>query len=117
MKNRMFRRTNIVLISASISVISSGSIASDFVIGNNLYSWCTASPADMTSFCIAYIIGISDVLSQNTVNNYRACIPLTVNGQQERDIVVNHLHDHPETRHYGAAGLVAQALAEQFPCR
>jgi hypothetical protein len=37
--------------------------------------------------------------------------------QQVRDVAVEFLTAHPETRHTGAVGIVARALAGAFPCK
>jgi hypothetical protein len=44
-------------------------------------------------------------------------MPQTLTSNQAADVVLKHLRDHPELRHLGAAGLVAQALEAGFPCR
>ena len=44
------------------------------------------------------------------------CIPNRVTDRQTTDVVVRYLKEHPEQRHYAAANLVAETLAEAFPC-
>jgi len=65
--------------------------------------------------------GIADAmaLSQavgDSLRGWRACIEAGVNVEQIRDVTVRFLTAHPELRHYTAAGLVAQALAQGFLC-
>jgi len=45
------------------------------------------------------------------------CVPDSVTLQQATDVVCKYLREKPETRHFGGAGIVQNALREAFPCR
>jgi len=106
-----------------LAVLSAGRAEADssFRSGNELFRECTADteqPAQQAT-CFGYVAAISDVLDGgNPINGYRVCQPKTgVNLGQMKDIVVQWLQRNPQDRHRAAAGLVAKALSEAFPCR
>jgi hypothetical protein len=68
-------------------------------------------------YCLGYITAVADVLERNEVNGLRACIPDEgVKVEDLAAVVKDYLGQHPERGHYGAAGLVADALGAAFPC-
>jgi Ssp1 endopeptidase immunity protein Rap1a len=68
--------------------------------------------------CGGYVEGISDALgADNSINGYTACFPENVKERQTIEVVIQFLVANPATRHRDAAGLVAHALAEAFPCQ
>ncbi len=93
--------------------------------GNNLFTDCTATNTNVAKeqwlligTCLGYVTAIVDALSSgNSVNGFKACVPLNADMQQIVDVVKNFIRDYPEKRHLVAAGLVAEALARAFPCR
>ena len=89
-----------------------------FLSGNELYNECTGSDGVALSFCVGYIIGVADVLFQNEINKYTACAPPppSLTQGQVRDVVIAWLRNNPTSRNFGAAGVVAHALSEAFPC-
>ena len=87
-----------------------------FEDGNKLLSKCEGDPV-LRENCYGYIIGISDTMAGNAINGFRACFPIGVSKVQIFAVTTTYLKDHPENRGYGAAGLVAAALADAFPCQ
>jgi hypothetical protein len=93
--------------------------------GNNLYNDCTAAtttvPTEqflLVGTCIGYVTAITDALfAGNSVNGFKACIPINADINQIVDVVKNYIRDNPEKRHLVAVGLVAAALGRAFPCR
>ena len=85
-----------------------------FKSGNDLLAECSAPPGT-TPFvaCSAYVVGVADALR---ITKF-VCTPQNAVASQLVDIVLNRLRSHPEARHYGAAGEVALALRQTFPCR
>ena len=94
-------------------------VAGGFQTGNNILSHCTPSPTDFEQgFCDGYIAGVADAMDEKEpIFGWRACFPRGVTGGQITDEDVRFLQLHIGDRHKGAAGLVAAALAEIFPCR
>lgn len=86
--------------------------------GNQLLEACTRTDhPGWYAQCLAYVIAVADVLAGDVaVEGYRACVPEAQN-QQLVDVAKQWLELHPETRHYPAHILVAQSLAESFPCQ
>ena len=85
-----------------------------YLTGDDLFDWCRASSHDG---CWGYVSGIVDAMSIADAGlGRRACIPNSVRISQAADVVTRFLLDHPEHRHFGAAGLVVHILADAFPC-
>jgi hypothetical protein len=114
-----------ILLSAVVAVaLLTGSAAAEekqvngFLDGNDLLTWCSES---RTARCGAYDLGVADAMELSRTDGgnlagFRASIPPPVTSKQVEDIVTQFLREHPESRHLSAAGLVAKALAEAFPC-
>ena len=92
--------------------------------GNNLLEVCVAGVANKSSeaffafgACIGYISAIRQASRCGSgVNGFNSSVPLAVQAGQSSQIVVKWLNAHPEKLHLGAAGLVAAALEDTFPC-
>lgn len=80
--------------------------------GETLLSLCN-KPQDSSlyGFCAGYIIGAADVLDEGSF-----CPPEGHEKLQVVEITVQWLRDNPQDRSDAAYSLVAQALAESFPC-
>ena len=86
------------------------------MIGNELDEYC--APGSVTQlYCDGYVAAIADVMKHSPVNREMDCGPPEVTLQQIVDIVRRFLAAHPEDRHFSAESLVADAIAEAFPCR
>jgi hypothetical protein len=106
-----------------------------FMDGNRLSDLCSKSDATSRDLCTVYIEGASDgvmygelsgataVMLANNLGSKEVdaaksvCLPSDVKFQQVREVVVNDLRAHPETRHNSAAYLVYSAISVAFPCR
>ena len=85
-----------------------------FKNGTQLYQACTAaSDSQNVSFCIGYVMGVSDSLQ----GLHLTCSRKEVTGRQVIDLVVSYLRDHPDARQYVAAQEVTLALVKAFPCK
>jgi hypothetical protein len=106
------------MIAAVVAV--SAEAQADFKTGNQLYADCTSEEgASARVYCSGYIAAIADAAAWGPpwgVFGYIQCPRDTVTLGQMSDVVVRFLAAHPERRALGAAGLVAQALSEAFPC-
>jgi hypothetical protein len=91
-----------------------------FMSGNDLFDACGSPQRALV--CFGYIEGIADAM-QSTRNaggslaGVRACLPEDATLGQLKDIVINFLRDHPETRHFTALSITAYAFSAAFPCR
>jgi hypothetical protein len=107
-----------------VAAVMSGSVGAkaDFRTGNQLYAECTSSNAADRNFCLGYIAAITDaarkgVIAPGSVLGWTHCVRDEVSIKLVHDVVVQFLATHPEKRDLTADGLVAEALAEAFPCR
>lgn len=90
--------------------------------GQDLLEICEPAPIDpvyrlKVSECTGYIIGVSD-----TFDCRNKTLGFNWNSAAYRDqrklvaAVVDWFHFHPNVLHYQASGLVASALAKEYPC-
>jgi len=88
-----------------------------FMNGNRLFEMCqNTSVAE----CVGYVMGVSDEvdsLASEGIVQKTICMPKDVLPIQAKDVVVQYLTLHPESRHLAAPGLAIQALRQAFPCR
>lgn len=102
-----------------VGLMSASPQAIAFYDGDKLYNYCHASMGQPELlYCQAYIAAIADAMGAgNAVYGFRACMGLSVSLGKAMDATVQFLMAHPEVRHHEAAWLVAQALAQAFPCQ
>ena len=106
-----------------IGVWGTTASAGAFISGNKLYDFCKNYPGskDRPETCSAYVIGIMVAMSYNipegSLGTYRFCLSDGVRASQAADIVTAWLANNPKDRHIGAAGIVAQALSQAWPCK
>jgi hypothetical protein len=112
-------RSALVLSLAMVIVApATPSIAEAFYTGNTLYTACTSKDTMTEVDCLGYTSAIADaVISGGMSQLFSACVPAGVTRGQVQDIVVKWLAANPKVRHDEAAGLVAAALEDAFPCR
>jgi hypothetical protein len=100
---------------AAVLAVSTKARADRLVDGNRLYELCTPNSRS-SEFCDDYVLSVADALMVGRVGGWTACIPNSVTGNQVVDVVKRFLEAHPAKRRSAAFGLVAEALAEGFPC-
>ena len=86
-----------VLIIASIfwSNFASAQPSSGFHTGNEIFQICdNAAERSESLICSGYIAGIADALQLTKM----ICLPKHASVRQARDIVINYLRNHPESR-------------------
>jgi hypothetical protein len=112
----MLRRQNplaVLLIATAIGVTILPSRAG-FWSGNDLIEWCTSAGVPA---CTGYIMAVIDIMvDSGPIAGWKACIPKGVSGAQVRDIAVTYLRANIPKRHLSAPSLIAEAMAEAFPC-
>jgi len=64
------------------------------------------------TFSVGYVSGVADALHYTSF----ICEPDGVSPQQEADVVLKFLKDHPERLHHHQVSLVTVALLAAFPC-
>ena len=101
----------LVLVSAAASALAAGS----WVNGNELKKYCSSNSYER-GICLGFTSAVANIVANEPVAGWRACIPDGVTRGQLRDIMVKFLDDHPEELHLEAASLAARAYKEAFPC-
>ena len=109
-------RWTILAVSLLVAAPASGQDVGVWTTANDLHAWCASETKVDNAVCHVYIRAISEVVANDRVYTYRACIPKGVSAIQTKDIVKNWLQAHPEQRHYAAYTTVARIVAEAFPC-
>lgn len=121
------------LMALSALVAAAGAVKAEtepmtyYLTGNELHEMCISTVTWQKSACMNYIVGAYDgqssthsIMTQIAADGIAAvlemCVPLEVTRSQLRDVVAQHLAEHPETRHFTAASRVRKALNEAFPC-
>jgi len=84
--------------------------------GNRLYELCRPNSRS-SSFCGDFVMSVANRLMVGRVGHWTACIPNGVTDDQVIGVATRYLDAHPAERLHAAGELVAQALAEAFPCR
>jgi hypothetical protein len=70
---------------ASTFAQDDGSSSSSYLTGNKLYEECTSQDY---SFCLGYVMGVSDALNATKPNFF--CAPLSIKANQELAVVVKY---------------------------
>lgn len=106
--------------------------------GGTLLSICTNGDALQKGYCIGYVVGFRE---GRTLDWYVAhqpephaedamtydadeistrpadpCVPPRLPHHQMRDVVIDYILDHPETRYESAGSIIAESLRVAFPC-
>jgi hypothetical protein len=93
-----------------------------WVDGNRLREACESRPGTFSEgICFGYIFGTADMLFDVTREGgshlgFRACFSSGVTAGQLWEIGETFFEENPQLLHRGASTLIAQALAEAFPC-
>lgn len=84
-----------------------------------LFERCQSRDPALRNTCIGYIMGVVDAQNRLPAADGTPgfCVPLHVLAGELRQRVVEHLIRRPEPRARPAAGAVAAAMAELWPCR
>ncbi|MEX6501571.1 Rap1a/Tai family immunity protein [Pseudomonas zhanjiangensis] len=66
--------------------------------------------------CHIYLHAVQDVLVQDRVNGFRACLPADADIDRSVRLFVDWVAAHPPAQQAPASDVIAQALAEAYPC-
>jgi hypothetical protein len=100
----------------TIGLASCAARANDYVDGRQLLTMCSSPPGPQRVWCMGYVTGVAGAMGISPVNGYSACIPRDATVADLVAVVVRRVPSYPSIGGYGAAGLVAHALADIFPC-
>src|SRR5262245_43615564 len=90
--------------------------SSEIESGNSLLNRCHSQSVQSQGACTGFMVGVFDVLASGPVNGKTACPPAGETAAEIKKIALLWLEAHPADRHFPAAGLVATALSEAYPC-
>jgi len=100
----------------AVVAVNTAAKADHFVDGNRLYDLCWPN-SKSSSFCGDHVLSVADALMVGRVGHWTACVPHRVTDDQVVYVTTPFLKAHPARRGDWARELVAEALAEAFPCR
>ena len=95
---------------------------SEFLTGNDLLELCQVSRSQCDAYISAYATGAHDgteaaiTLMTGESADQTLCMPSRVTASQLGDVVLGHLKQKPEERHYSAGLLTILAIWTAFPC-
>jgi hypothetical protein len=99
----------------AVVVAANAGARAEFMEGNDLYDACTGPDSKLV--CLNYVMAIADAAqAPAAVKRSPMCPGSEVVAEQVVDVVTRYLAAHPEKRHLSAPLLVANALAEAYPC-
>jgi hypothetical protein len=103
------------------SVVSGPAMAAkDNNSGNQLLEDCTSKRGSISrGFCTGFVQGFMHGITvfKKIGATIPYCTPDQVTIGQRRDIFINYLQAHPESRHNYAGMLYSLAMTEKFPCK
>ncbi|RYG87493.1 MAG: hypothetical protein EON59_07250 [Alphaproteobacteria bacterium] len=100
------------MVIAALTVVPLPAEGGYYETGNDLLEICRNN---IHRVCLGYAAGIADAAYFTPLSGI--CIPSLVVLSQVRDVIVDHLVAHPETRHEPAYYLANRALIAAWPCR
>jgi hypothetical protein len=109
----------IAAVLVTLVVVSGPAMAKkDLHSGNEWLKNCTSKSSPGLGLCAGYLYGLGHgrTLMKDLGATLPYCMPKGVVTGQLRDIFVNYLQAHPETRHQFAGRLYLRAMKEKFPC-
>ena len=83
----------------------------------DLEKWCQRGSSAAIGRCHGYLRAAADVLSTDSIDGVRACLPHDTNMPEMQRRVMTWLTAHPTATATTAMGLVARALSEIHPCQ
>jgi hypothetical protein len=99
------------LLIATVATVVSFNAYAEPKTGNELLSQCLSQDTGSV-VCVAYVRGVVDTI----LIIGGMCIPDVVVVGQVRDVGIRYLKAHPENRHLPAVNLLANAIANAWPC-
>lgn len=100
-----------VLSAPSFSTIAPGRMA-----GVDLARFCAQATDLDAGFCAGYVTAIADVMIDQPLYGFRACLYPSVRTQQIMENVVQAMRAPPDRSRFAARAVVADTLSRAFPC-
>jgi hypothetical protein len=108
----------IIFLAVATMALTPKMAPAEFYSGNELFQLCTSYQHGAS----LYIGGALDAAVtlqgfEGNMNVAEICMPPQSLLGQAKDIVCRYLENHPEHRHFPAAGIVIRSVHEAFPCK
>mgnify|MGYP003377021431 CR=1 FL=1 len=82
----------------------------------NLTALCEGGYDIDVGFCAGYVTAIADLMGDQPLYGFRACLLGPVRSQQLMDNVTGILRASPDRARFAARTVVAESLSRSFPC-
>ncbi len=82
----------------------------------NLEALCDGGYDIDVGFCAGYVTAIADLMADQSLYGFRACLLGPVRSQQLMDNVTGILRASPDRARFAARTVVAESLSRSFPC-
>jgi Rap1a immunity proteins len=86
-------------------------------VATGLYDLCNRDDDNAKSVCAGFIGGVFEVATNNPIDRKRSCLTQPKNVSAIRTEVLEWIHSHPEKAQEPASSVIAEAMAEAFPCK
>lgn len=90
--------------------------APSYMSGHDLKTYCMSSYDTDFGYCAGYVTGVADLMFEHSLYGLQACHNQYIKSQQLVDMVRIHMKEHPEQLGKNARFLVADILAQSYPC-
>lgn len=116
-----------LMVAATVLAVSIPSMAAA-VTGNEFLDRCSSDNEFIRGWCAGHVSGVQEGLFMGATTSGAKtideadkivgyCSPENSNLEQARDISVNYIRSHPESRHLMSGMLILIALREAWPCK
>lgn len=109
-------RGRLVAALAAILLMSPPAPAASSRTAGELAGQCRLTTNLAVIVCHIYLHAVQDVLAQDPVHGYRACLPADADIDRSVQLFVDWVAGHPPAQQAPASDVIAQALAAAYPC-
>jgi hypothetical protein len=83
---------------------------------DDLLKLCNNTDNGSKAVCTGFIGGVFEVVTNNPIDGFKACIPELVTIGKAQELSVQWIGSHPERSLNAASTEIAAALANSYPC-
>ena len=84
--------------------------------GSDFAAQCKVNNNLAVIACHLYLDGVKDVLAENAVSGFRACLPEKADNDEIVNVIVDWVAQHADEQDKPAPDVIAHALSEKYPC-
>ena len=101
---------------AAILLLPPPALAAPSRTAGELAGQCQLTTNLAVIVCHIYLHAVQDILLQDRVHGYRACLPADADIDRSVRLFVDWVAAHPPAQQAPASDVIAQALAAAYPC-